>query len=80
MDIDLVDVTVQLQEDISAEQLHGLESALHSLDGVVSTHVPDHNRHLLLVEMNPRRVDADAVLNQLLQRGIHAKLLVPQQL
>jgi len=80
MDIDMVDVTVHIREDMNAEQLQDLQHAVRELDGVISTHVADHNPHLLMVEMNPRRVQTDAVLNRLLQRGVHAKLLVPQHL
>lgn len=80
MDIDMVDVTVHIREDMTAEQLQSLQHAVRELDGVISTHVADHNPHLLVVEMNPRRVQTDAVLNQLLQRGVHAKLLVPEHL
>ena len=50
MDINLVDVTLHIDENLSAEQRETIEESLRALDGVVSVHNSDKTAHLTIVE------------------------------
>jgi hypothetical protein len=73
--IDLADVTVHIDEDLSAEQRGAIEASLRSFDGVVSVHNGDRSPHLTVVEYDPRRVDSQAILKRVKEQGAHAQLV-----
>ena len=66
--IDLADVTLHIDEELSAEQRG-------SIDGVVSVHNSDRSPHLTVVEYDPRRVDSQAILKRVRDQGRHAQLV-----
>lgn len=80
MDIEVVDVTLHIREDLNTEGLQEVQHALREIEGVVSTHISGRNPHLLMVAMNPRRTNAAALVNRLLQRGLHGEVRVPHTL
>ena len=55
MDIKLVDITLHIDENLSAEQRETIEESLRALDGVVSVHNSEKAPHLTIVGYNPRK-------------------------
>jgi hypothetical protein len=80
VDIQLIDVTVRIFDDLGPEHLRMLESDLRAIDGVVSTHSSGTNAHMLLVEFNPERTTSTSIIDRITQQGINAELAVPQRL
>ncbi len=80
MDIALIDLTMQFRHAPDPALLAGLEQSLHELDGVISTHPSRHNPRLMLVEINPQRIDADTVLHHVSHQGMQADWVVPDRL
>lgn len=80
MDIALIDLTLQFRNPPDPAHLAGLEDSLHTLDGVVSIHPSRHNPRLMLLAINPQRLNADAVLHHVAGQGMEADCLVPDRL
>ncbi len=75
MQIDLVDVTIHIDETLDRAQLDKIEDELRELDGIVCVSRPDNRPHLMIVEYNPARLDNQAILKQVTARGVHAELI-----
>ena len=75
MDINLVDLTVHIDEDLNAEQRATIEESLRALDGVVSVHNADKTPHLTIVSYNPDKTDSQAILKRVTDQGAHAELI-----
>ena len=75
MDINLVDVTLHIDENLSAEQRETIEESLRALDGVVSVHNSDKTAHLTIVEYNPAVMESQKILKRVTDQGAHAKLV-----
>jgi len=74
-DINLVDVTVHVDEDLDEQSRQNVEQALRDLNGVVSVHNDGHAHHLFVVEYNPDQLKAQHVLACVQGQGVHAELL-----
>ena len=75
MDIQLADVTIHIDENLHAAGRQGIEDKLRAVDGVVSVHNPDDKPHLAVVEYNPQKVKAVALLDVVKSAGVHAELI-----
>ena len=74
-DIDLADVTLHVDQSLSADELARLESEYRLREGVVSVHVNPDRPHLLLVEYNPRLMRAQDLLDILHYQGLEGELI-----
>jgi hypothetical protein len=74
-DIQLADVTVHIDEDVSDEQRVRIENALRALDGVVSVHMPSDKRHLIVVEYDAEVNHSQEILRCVRQERVHAVLV-----
>jgi len=74
-DINLADITLHIDEDLSAEQRGTVEESLRALDGVVSVHNADRTPHLTIVEYNPSVMDSQRILKRVTDQGAHAELV-----
>ena len=74
-DIKLVDVTIHIDSDISDEIRGQVEAALRGLDDVVSVHMPEDKRHLVVVEYNPDKINSGVVLAAVREMAGHAELI-----
>lgn len=74
-DIKLVDVTIHIDSDISDEIRGQVEAALRGLDDVVSVHMPEDKRHLVVVEYNPDKTTSGVVLAAVREMAGHAELI-----
>ena len=63
-DINLTDITLHIDENLSAEQRGTIEESLRALDGVVSVHNSDSTPHLTIVEYDPSAMDSQRILKR----------------
>lgn len=75
MDIQLADVTIHIDENLTNEQRGTVEDSLRALDGVVSVHNADSTPHLALVEYNPDVTSSNDILERVTGQGVHAELI-----
>ena len=75
MDIKLVDITLHVDENLSAEQRETLEESLRALDGVVSVHNSDKTPHLTIIGYNPDKIDHHIILKRVTDQGAHAEVI-----
>jgi len=75
MDIHLADVTLHIDQELSEDQLKGLETHFRQRDGIVSVHFNPAKPHLLLVEYNPKLVNSMDLLDILRYQGLHGELV-----
>jgi hypothetical protein len=75
MDIELVDVTLHIDESLDERQREKLEEALRAVQGVVSVHLPEDRRHLVVVEYDPAQAKSQDILKRAVGEGIHAELV-----
>lgn len=75
MDINLTDLLLHIDEDLSPEQRVTIEESLRALDGVVSVHNPDKTPHLTIVEYNPAAMDSQMILKRVTDQGAHAEIV-----
>jgi len=74
-DINLADITLHIDEDLSAEQRGTIEESLRALDGVVSVHNSDRAPHLTVVGYDQRAIDSQRILKRVTDQGAHAALV-----
>jgi hypothetical protein len=74
-DINLADITLHTDENLSAEQRGTIEVSSRALDGVVGMHSSDEPPHLTVVEYNPGVMDSQRVLKRVTDQGAHAQLV-----
>ncbi len=74
-DIQLVDVTIHIDRDTDNSVRGEIEKALRGIDGVISVHMPDGERHLIVVEYNPEATKSKDLLNAVQQLAGHADLI-----
>lgn len=75
MDIHLADVTLHVAQNLNAEELERLESAIREKDGVVSVHINPEKTHLIVVEYNPKAVHSKELVDILHQQGLRGELI-----
>ena len=69
------DVVIHIDEDLSDNAIHGLETELSQIAGVYSACVNDRARHLMLVDYDPEEIGATALLSAVKAQGVHAELI-----
>ena len=74
MDINLVDLTVHIDENLSPEQRITVDDSIRALDGVVSVHGSSKTPHLTIVQYNPDAMDSQKILKRITNQGVHAEL------
>lgn len=74
-DIKLVDVTIHIDSDTSADTKEKIDAALRSLNGVVSVHMPEDEPHLLTVEYNPDSTTSAHMLTTVRELAGHAEMI-----
>ncbi len=75
MDIQLVDVTLHIDENLDKQGRNKIEENLRAINGVVSVHNPEERPHLVVVEYNPEVTNSQAVLKSVTAEGVHAELI-----
>jgi hypothetical protein len=75
MNVQLADVMVHIDQNLSPEQRSLIEMTLRAMDGVVSVHNPDDRPHLSVIEYVPEKTSSQAILSAVTGRGVHAELV-----
>ncbi|MEA1052082.1 ATP-binding protein [Lamprobacter modestohalophilus] len=75
MDIQLADVMIHIDENLTADRRASVETQLREIDGVVSVNNPEDKPHLTLVPYRSDRVDPQTLLAQVKAEGVHAELV-----
>ncbi len=75
MNINLVDITLHIDENLSTEQRQTIEESLRALDGVISVHNSENTPHLTIVQYNPDKINSRGILNRVTDQGVHAELI-----
>lgn len=66
---------VHINEFLSAEQIHELERDLADISGVVSACAHKKTPHLLVVDYDPRALEARQLVQHFERSGLHAALI-----
>ena len=77
MNVNLADVTLHVDEELSSEQRARLDEALRARDGVVSVHfnTDKAHPHLAVIEFVPEKVKPQDLLTIVKSQGYHGELL-----
>jgi hypothetical protein len=75
MNVNLVDITLHIDENLSAEQRGTIEESIRALDGIVSVHNSDKTPHLTIVQYNPEQMDSQKILHRVTNQGVHAEMI-----
>jgi hypothetical protein len=75
MNVQLADVMVHIDQNLSPEQRSLIEMTLRAMDGVVSVHNPADRPHLSVIEYVPEKTSSQAILSAVTGRGVHAELV-----
>jgi hypothetical protein len=75
MNVQLADVMVHIDQNLSPEQRSLIEMTLRAMDGVVSVRNPDDRPHLSVIEYVPEKTSSQAILSAVTGRGVHAELI-----
>lgn len=74
-DIKLADVTVHIDETLSAAERAQVEQDLRAMEGVVSVHMPSDKPHLAVVTFDPDHAKSNDILKSVLGEHLHAELI-----
>lgn len=66
---------VHINESLSAEQIHDIERELSGVRGVVSACAHTRTPHLLIIDYDPRSVEARQLVQHFQRTGLHASLV-----
>ena len=75
MNIDLADITLHIDEELSTAEKDQLEQAFRQRDGIVSVHFNPNNFHLLILKYDPKRIHSRDIIDIPRYHGFHAELV-----
>ena len=75
MDMQLVDVTIHIDEELDTARQERVEQALRAMGGVVSVHNAQNAPHLTMVEYDPQVMDSTRLLASVRAQGVQAELI-----
>lgn len=66
---------VHINESLSADEIHDIERELSGVRGVVSACAHVKTPHLLVIDYDPRALEASQLLHHFHRSGLHAALV-----
>jgi len=69
------DIVIHIDEALKDDMIHAVERDLGAQEGVYSACVNDRARHLMLVDYDPRALQATDLLGRVRQHGLNAELI-----
>lgn len=75
METKMVDVTLHIDEETTAEQRELLRDNLLGLEGVMAADYHDNQPHLMIIEYDPDRIASRRLVEIAQERGYHAELV-----
>lgn len=75
MDINIVDVTIHIDENLEDARRPQLIEKMRAQAGVVAVGYHDEKPHLMVVEYNPEKTSSAQLLEAVKGEGLHAELI-----
>lgn len=75
MDIQLADLMIHIDEQLSSDRREAVEVALRAVEGVVSVRNPEDRPHLTLIAYRPDQTTSAALLARVKAEGVTAELV-----
>jgi hypothetical protein len=75
MDIQVVDVTLHIDQTLDAAARMKIDDALRAVEGVISVHNPDDRPNLCVVGYNPDQTNSAAILEAVRALRVDAELI-----
>jgi len=73
--MDMVDVTVHIDETVNHERRIKIADTVRESKGVMGVAFHDEKPHLMIIEYNPKMVGSKDLLQIVLGQGVHAELV-----
>ena len=68
-------VVVHIDENLSKDEIHGIEKDLSTHQGIVSACCHENTPHLMVVDYDPRVLNSKRLLEFFSGSGVHAELV-----
>ena len=75
MAIEMVDVTIHIDETLDHAHLEQLRDRMLGESGVMGAVYHDEKPHLMIVEYDPTKNSSENLLNAIKTQGVHAELI-----
>jgi hypothetical protein len=69
------DIVIHIDEALQDDMIHAVERDLSAQEGVYSACTNDRARHLMLVDYDPRALQATDLLHRVREHGLSAELI-----
>jgi len=73
--MNISDVMIHINENLTIEQRSSLEEKMREIDGVVSPRFSPNKNHLMLIAFVPEKTSSTVLLNQARAAGYTAQLI-----
>ena len=74
-DIKLTDVTIHIDKETDTDTRNAVDTALRTVNGVISVHMPSSEPHLVVVEYDPDATASSHLLTMVKEVAGHAELI-----
>ncbi len=74
-DIKLTDVTIHIDKETDTDTRNAVDTALRTVNGVISVHMPSNEPHLVVVEYDPDATASSHLLTMVKEVAGHAELI-----
>jgi hypothetical protein len=73
--MDIGDIVIHINEELSATRIHELERDLAEDPGIYCACVHENTHHLLVVDFDPEEVRPSHIVHSIRNRGLHAQMI-----
>jgi hypothetical protein len=73
--MEMADVTIHIDENLTEEHLNRVSDAVRAHDGVMAVAHREGKRHLIIIEYDPDQVTSAGLLEAVKAQGVHAELI-----
>jgi hypothetical protein len=74
-DINIVDITIHIDNNLDTTVRVAVETKLRSLNGVISVHMPEDKPHLVAVAYNPVDVKSEHLVHSIRELAGHVEMI-----
>ena len=74
-DIKLTDVTIHIDKETDTDTRNAVDTALRTVNGVISVHMPSNEPHLVVVEYDPDATASSHLLTMVKEVAGRAELI-----
>ena len=73
--MDMVDVTIHIDESLAHDKIENIRDSLLARNGVAAASFHDKTPHLIVVEYDPQAINSSSLLSTVTSQGYHAELV-----